>query len=106
MTDLDAIPDCDTGEPESGYLVGIKTPMDPTLFEPLPQTTDARTRLTCPRHPVRVCSIMCCPMTLLAALNILREAAGLEPRRDRSSPRSLRKRPPESLLTAVLWGLV
>src|SRR5271168_3171745 len=36
VADLDAIPDGDTGEPESGYLVGIETPTDPTLLEPLP----------------------------------------------------------------------
>jgi hypothetical protein len=36
LADLDAIPDDDTGEPESGYLVGIETPTDPTLLEPLP----------------------------------------------------------------------
>ncbi len=36
LADLDAIPDGDTGEPESGYLVGIETPTDPTLLEPLP----------------------------------------------------------------------
>jgi hypothetical protein len=35
LADLDAIPDGDTGEPESGYLVGIETPTDPTLLEPL-----------------------------------------------------------------------
>jgi hypothetical protein len=28
--------DGDTGEPKSGYLVGIETPTDPTLLEPLP----------------------------------------------------------------------
>ena len=36
LADLDAIPDGDTGEPKSGYLVGIETPTDPTLLEPLP----------------------------------------------------------------------
>ncbi len=36
LADLDAIPDGDTGEPASGYLVGIETPTDPTLLEPLP----------------------------------------------------------------------
>jgi hypothetical protein len=36
LADLDAIPDGDTGEPESGYLVGIETPTDPTPLEPLP----------------------------------------------------------------------
>ena len=36
LHDLDAVPDGDTGEPESGYLVGIETPTDPTLLEPLP----------------------------------------------------------------------
>ena len=36
LADLDAIPDGDTGEPESGYLVGIDTSTDPTLLEPLP----------------------------------------------------------------------
>jgi hypothetical protein len=36
LSDLDAIPDGDTGEPESGYLVGIETPTDPTLLEPFP----------------------------------------------------------------------
>jgi hypothetical protein len=36
LADLDAIPDGDTGEPESGYLVGIETLTDPTLLEPLP----------------------------------------------------------------------
>jgi hypothetical protein len=45
LADLDAVPDGDTGEPKSGYLVGIETPTDPTLLEPLPpQSTDARTR--------------------------------------------------------------
>ena len=45
LADLDAIPDGDTGEPKSGYLVGIETPTDPTLLEPLAlQSTDARTR--------------------------------------------------------------
>jgi hypothetical protein len=42
LADLDAIPDGDTGEPRSGYLVGIETPTDPTLLEPLPPK--ARTR--------------------------------------------------------------
>jgi hypothetical protein len=28
-------PRCDTGEPESGYLIGIDTSTDPTLLEPL-----------------------------------------------------------------------
>ena len=37
LADLDAIPDGDTGEPESGYLVGIETPTDrPTPLKPLP----------------------------------------------------------------------
>ena len=36
LADPDAIPGGDTGEPESGYLVGIETPSDPTLLEPLP----------------------------------------------------------------------
>jgi hypothetical protein len=36
LADLDAIPHGDTGEPESGYLVGIETRTDPTLLEPLP----------------------------------------------------------------------
>jgi len=36
LADLDAIPHGDTGEPKSGYLVGIETPTDPTLLEPLP----------------------------------------------------------------------
>jgi hypothetical protein len=36
LADLDAIPDGDTGEPESGYLVGVDTSTDPTLLEPLP----------------------------------------------------------------------
>ena len=36
LADLDAIPEGDAGEPESGYLVGIETPTDPTLLEPLP----------------------------------------------------------------------
>ena len=36
LADLDAVPDGDTGEPKSGYLVGIETPTDPTLLEPLP----------------------------------------------------------------------
>ncbi|MGO9033173.1 hypothetical protein [Mycobacterium sp.] len=36
LADLDAIPDGDTGAPKSGYLVGIETPTDPTLLEPLP----------------------------------------------------------------------
>jgi hypothetical protein len=36
LADLDAIPDGDTGEPESGYLVGIDTSTDPTLLEPSP----------------------------------------------------------------------
>jgi hypothetical protein len=36
LADLDAIPDGDTGEPESGYLVGIESPTDTTLLEPLP----------------------------------------------------------------------
>ena len=36
LADLDAIPDGDTGEPESGYLVGIETPTDTRLLEPLP----------------------------------------------------------------------
>jgi len=35
LADLDAIPDGDTGEPASGYLVGIETPTDPTLLTPL-----------------------------------------------------------------------
>ena len=35
LADLDAVPDGDTGEPKSGYLVGIETPKDPTLLEPL-----------------------------------------------------------------------
>jgi hypothetical protein len=36
LADLDVIPDGDTGEPQSGYLVGVETPTDPTLLEPLP----------------------------------------------------------------------
>jgi len=36
LADLDAIPDGDTGEPESGSLVGIQTPTDPTLLKPVP----------------------------------------------------------------------
>ena len=36
LADLDAIPDGDTDEPESGYLVGIETPADSTPLEPLP----------------------------------------------------------------------
>src|SRR6476619_4212997 len=36
LADLDAVPDGDTGEPKAGYLVGIETPTDPTLLEPLP----------------------------------------------------------------------
>jgi hypothetical protein len=36
LADRDAIPDGDTGEPESGYLVGIETPTDTTLLETLP----------------------------------------------------------------------
>ena len=36
LADLDAIPDGDAGEPESGYLVGIETPADPTLFDRCP----------------------------------------------------------------------
>jgi len=36
LADPNAIPDGDTGEPESGYLVGINTSTDPTLLEPLP----------------------------------------------------------------------
>jgi hypothetical protein len=36
LADLDAIPDGDTGEPESGYLVGIESPTDTSLLEPLP----------------------------------------------------------------------
>jgi hypothetical protein len=36
LADPDAIPDGDTGEPESGYLVGIETPTDATPLEPLP----------------------------------------------------------------------
>jgi hypothetical protein len=35
LADPDAIPGGNTGEPESGYLVGIETPTDPTLLEPL-----------------------------------------------------------------------
>ena len=42
LADLDAIPDGDTGEPESGYLVGIETPSDPTLLEPLPRLRPPR----------------------------------------------------------------
>ena len=36
LADLDAVPDGDTGEPQSGYLVGIQTPTDTTPLEPLP----------------------------------------------------------------------
>ena len=36
LADLDVMPDGDTGEPKSGYLVRIETPTDPTLLEPLP----------------------------------------------------------------------
>ena len=36
LADLDAIPDGDTGEPKSAYLVRIETPTDPTLLEPSP----------------------------------------------------------------------
>jgi hypothetical protein len=36
LADLDAVPDGDTGEPKSGYLVGIENPTAPTLLEPLP----------------------------------------------------------------------
>src|SRR4029077_20223560 len=36
LADWDAIPDGDTGEPKSGYLVGVETPTDPTLLEALP----------------------------------------------------------------------
>jgi hypothetical protein len=41
LADLDAIPDGDTGEPESGYLVGIETLTDPTpvgAIAPKPRT--------------------------------------------------------------------
>ncbi len=34
LADLDARPDGDTGEPESGYLVGIESPTDQTLLDP------------------------------------------------------------------------
>jgi hypothetical protein len=45
LADLDAIPDGDTGEPESGYLVGTESRTDPTLLEAIaPQTTGAGTR--------------------------------------------------------------
>jgi hypothetical protein len=45
LADLVAIPDGDTGEPKSGYLVGIETFTDPTLLDPWPpKSTDARTR--------------------------------------------------------------
>lgn len=36
LADLDAVPDGDTGEPETGHLVGIETPTDTRLLEPLP----------------------------------------------------------------------
>jgi hypothetical protein len=35
LADLDSIPDGDNAEPQSGYVVGIETPTDPTLLEPL-----------------------------------------------------------------------
>jgi hypothetical protein len=43
LADLDAIPDGDAGEPESGYLVGVETPTDSTPLEPFAaHATDAR----------------------------------------------------------------
>ena len=45
LADLDAIPDGDTGEPVSWYLVGIETPTDPTLLEPLLIRHDPRSRM-------------------------------------------------------------
>jgi hypothetical protein len=51
LADLDAIPDGDTGEPQSGYLVGIETPTDPTLLEPLPPQQGRQDTPTAPRDP-------------------------------------------------------
>jgi hypothetical protein len=42
LSDPDATLDGDTGEPQSGNLIGIENPTDPTLLEPLPPTTGAR----------------------------------------------------------------
>jgi hypothetical protein len=51
LADLDAIPDGDTGEPQSGYLVGIETPTDPTLLEPLPLKHGRQDTPTAARDP-------------------------------------------------------
>jgi hypothetical protein len=51
LADLDAIPDGDTGEPESGYLVGIETLTDPTLLEPLPPNHGRQETRTAARAP-------------------------------------------------------
>jgi hypothetical protein len=52
LADLDAIPDGDTGEPESGYLVGFETPHGSNAVgATATQTTDARTHRR--RHAIR-----------------------------------------------------
>jgi hypothetical protein len=44
LADLDAVPDGDTGEPKSGYLVGIDSHGSNVVGAIAPQRTDARTR--------------------------------------------------------------
>ena len=51
LADRDAIPDGDTGEPESGYLVGIETLTDPTLLEPSPPNHGRQETRTAARAP-------------------------------------------------------
>ena len=51
LADLDAIPDDDTAEPKSGYLVGIETSTDPTLLEPLPPQQGRQDTPTAARDP-------------------------------------------------------
>jgi hypothetical protein len=42
LADLDALPDGDTGEPVSGYLVGLETPADSTPLKPVPPKARAK----------------------------------------------------------------
>jgi hypothetical protein len=78
LADLDGLPDGDTGEPESGYLVGKLQRIQRCCSHCSPNhgRRDAADMAEIISDGVQYHVL---PDDLLAALNILREAAGLEP---------------------------
>jgi hypothetical protein len=87
LHDLDAVPDGDTREPDSGYLVGIETPTDPTLCRSHCNPNHGRRdRADMPEIANHGVQYHVLPDEPLAALNILREAGGLESLSDEDDP--------------------